>query len=183
MKLPFLKRQFTRVGTDASEVVAAVTPLLRNLAPEVRWARVWSMRESLDPQARPWTLGATMFIAFGLLAVCLAAIGLYAVLAFDVAQRTRELGIRVALGAGRARLLWSVLYRGGRVATVGIVVGLGVSYAVAPLIQDLLFEVSPRDPSILASVAIALVLVCGAASLMPGLSATRVDPVRALRAD
>lgn len=170
-------------GTDPEAIAAAVTPILRTLTPEVRWARVWPMRDSLAGQARSWTLGATMFVAFGLLAVSLAAIGLYAILAFEVAQRTRELGIRVALGAQRARLLRGVLYRGGQVGAAGILAGLVVSYAVAPLAQDLLFEVSPRDPRVLSGVALLLATVSVAASIIPALRATRVDPVTAIRSD
>jgi ABC-type antimicrobial peptide transport system permease subunit len=124
-----------------------------------------------------------MFIAFGVLAVMLAAIGLYAVLSFEVALRTRELGIRVALGAERARLLRSVLYRGGRVGLVGTVAGLSIAYAIGPRIADLLFQVSPRDPLVLTAVGGVLVLVCLASSLVPGLRATRVDPMTALKSD
>jgi ABC-type antimicrobial peptide transport system permease subunit len=174
---------YIRARDDADAVVAAATPILSSLTPEVRWARVRSMRDILDPQARSWTLGATMFIAFGLLAMTLAAIGLYAVLAFEVAQRTREFGIRVALGAERARLLRSVLARGGQVAMIGIVIGLAGAYAAAPFVQDLLFQVSPRDPIVLAVVAAALLLVSLSASLLPALRATRVDPVTALKSD
>ena len=116
-------------------------------------------------------------------AVTLAAIGLYAVLAFEVAQRTRELGIRVALGAERGRLFRSVLYRGGRVGIAGTVAGLGIAYAIGPRIAELLFQVSPRDPAVLAAVAGILVLVCLFASLVPGLRATRVDPMTALKSD
>jgi hypothetical protein len=172
-----------RARTDAAATAAAVTPVLRDLTPAVRWVTVTPISDILARQARSWTLGATMFIAFGLLAVALAAIGLYAILAFDVAQRTRELGIRVALGARRQQLLRSVLYRGGRVASFGIAAGLGISYAAAPYIQDLLFEVSPRDPGVLATVALALACVAIAASVLPGLRATRVDPVTALKGD
>ncbi len=124
-----------------------------------------------------------MFTLFGLLALCLAAIGLYSVLAFDVAQRTRELGIRGALGATKSRLLRSVLYQGAGLGLLGIGVGLGVAYFAAPYANDLLFEVSPRDPSVFAVVALTLIVVSAGASLIPGLRATTVDPVEALRAE
>ena len=165
---------------DAQETLAAA---LRAISPSVRWTRIYPIREQLDREARSWTLGATMFTIFGLLALVLAAVGLYSVLAFDVAQRTRELGIRTALGAARARLLRSVLYRGGQLALLGIIVGLAVAYLAAPYAQDLLFEVSPRDPGVLATVAVTLLAVSIIASLAPGLRATRVDPVAALKTD
>ena len=174
---------YIRSRIDPSETQANVASTLRSLTPQVRWARVQTMRERLDPGARAWTLGATMFTVFGLLALLLAAIGLYGVLAFDVAQRTRELGIRGALGAGRGRLLRSVLYEGARFSVLGIVLGLSVVYVAAPYAQELLFEVSARDPGVLAGVAAALIAVSAAASLAPGLRATRVDPVTALKSE
>ena len=124
-----------------------------------------------------------MFSLFGLLALCLAGIGLYSMLAFDVAQRTRELGIRGALGATKNRLLGSVVYQGAGLGLLGVAVGLGVAYFAAPYAIDLLFDVSPRDPSVFAVVAVALIVVSAAASLIPGLRATHVDPIEALRAE
>ena len=124
-----------------------------------------------------------MFTLFGLLALCLAAIGLYSVLAFDVAQRTRELGIRGALGATKSRLLRSVVYQGAGFGLLGVGLGLGAAYFAAPYASDLLFEVSPRDPAVFAVVAVSLIAVSAAASLIPGLRATHVDPVEALRAE
>jgi len=174
---------YVRSHGPASDAESAVTASLRAMPPQVRWVRVQTLQERLDPQARSWTLGATMFSVFGLLALALAAVGLYSVLAFDVAQRTCELGIRSALGAERARLLRSVLYQGGRLAVLGVAVGLAVAYVAAPRVQDLLFQVSPRDPRVLGAVALTLLAVSLAASLIPGLRATRVDPVAALRAD
>jgi ABC-type lipoprotein release transport system permease subunit len=209
---------YVRSRGPASDAESAVTASLRAMPPQVRWVRVQTLQERLDPQARSWTLGATMFSVFGLLALALAAVGLYSVLAFDVAQRTRELGIRSALGAERARLLRSVLYQGGRLAILGVAVGLAVAYVAAPRVQDLLFQVSPRDPgvlgavaltllavglavayvaapyaqdllfhvsprdpTVLTTVALTLLAVSIAASLVPGIRATRVDPVAALR--
>jgi ABC-type antimicrobial peptide transport system permease subunit len=135
----------------------------------------------MDPQARAWTLGATMFSVFGFLALLLAAIGLYSVLAFDVAQRTRELGIRSALGAEKFVLLRSVVIHGASLGLAGIVLGMVVSYVAAPFASDLLFRVSPRDPGVLSAVAVTLLTTSVLASLAPGLRATRVDPMRALR--
>lgn len=124
-----------------------------------------------------------MFSIFGGLALVLAAIGLYAVLAFDVAQRTRELGVRSALGATRERLLSSVLAQGARLGGFGLVLGLGVAWVVTPRVAELLFEVSPRDPLVLIGVALALTGVSFAASLVPGLRATHIQPTEALAAE
>jgi predicted permease len=176
---------YVRMGADADEsaFLPGLTSLLRSFSPQVRFANVRRMEEILDPQARAWELGATMFSAFGLLALALAAIGLYSVLAFDVAQRTRELGIRMALGAEKRRLLRGVLLRGARLGLIGVILGLGVAYLAAPYLRDLLFQVSPSDPWVLAGVPAVLLVVSALASLIPGLKATTVDPMEALRAE
>jgi ABC-type antimicrobial peptide transport system permease subunit len=137
----------------------------------------------LDPQARSWTLGATLFSAFGVLALLVAAVGLYSVLAFDVAQRTRELGIRTALGAEKLRLLCSVLASGLTMAGSGVALGVVTSLAIAPRVDDLLYAVSPRDPFVFSVVVGTLLATALFASLVPALRATRVDPMVALRSD
>jgi putative ABC transport system permease protein len=175
---------YVRPSDNAPEdLEGEIARALRSISPEVLWARVIPMDDTLRRQARSWTLGATMFTVFGLLALLVAAVGLYSVLAFDVAQRTREIGIRTALGARKARLLRSVVSQGALLGVIGVALGLGVAYIAAPYIQDLLFEVPPRDVTVFAGVAIVLLGVSIAASLVPALRATRVDPVTALKAD
>lgn len=174
---------YVRATGDAEELTAEVARLLGSFSPAVRFAHVRTLREIIDPQARAWTLGATMFTVFGVLALILAAIGLYSVLAFDVAQRTREIGIRTTLGAEKARLLSSVVGRGARLALTGVLLGTAVAYLAAPRIGELLFGVSPRDPVTMLAVGAILCAVGLAASLMPALRATRVDPMVALRSE
>jgi ABC-type antimicrobial peptide transport system permease subunit len=174
---------YVRTAGPPRDVAPAASEALRALDGRVRLASVAPLQAQIDPQARAWTLGAAMFTVFGLLALVVAAIGLYSVLAFDIAQRTRELGIRTALGAERRALLTGVMLSGVRIAGLGILVGLGVSMLAAPYIQDLLFEVSARDPEVLILVAVTLLGVSAAASLLPGLRATRVDPMKALRTE
>lgn len=174
---------YVRARDDVSETQAAVADALRGFSPSVRWVFVRPLGDLLDRQARSWTLGATMFTAFGVLALVLAAIGLYGILAFDVARRTRELGVRTALGARRSRLLASVIRRGLAMGAAGVALGTGVAYFAAPHIQDLLYQVSPHDPFVLGVVAATLLAVSLAASLIPGVRATRVDPMTALKSD
>jgi len=152
-------------------------------SPEVRWATVTPLREALDPQARAWRMGATMFSVFGVLALVVASIGLYSLLSFQVAQRTREIGIRTALGAERGRILGDVVVDGTRLAALGLALGLLMAWIIGPLATDLLFRVSPRDPVIMAGVAGVLLLVAVLASTVPGLRATRVEPTEALRSE
>jgi len=174
---------YVRVRGDMREAREAVLGALRGYSPDVRWIRAWPLSDTLDQQARSWTLGATMFTAFGVLALVLAAVGLYGVLAFDVARRTRELGVRTALGARRSLLLASVIRRGLAMGALGIALGLGVAYFAGPYVQDLLYEVSPRDPWVLGAVASTLLAVGAASAVVPGLRATRVDPMTALKSD
>jgi predicted permease len=174
---------YVRTDGDPREVAAELAPVLRSFSSRVRFAQVQTFRDLLGPQTRSWTLGASLFAAFGFLALVVAAIGLYSVLAFDVAQRTRELGIRGALGARRTTLLRSVMANGIRLAVFGVVIGLAVSLVAAPYVQQLLFRVKGRDPLVLGTVASLLVLVALVASFGPGLRATRVDPMEALRAE
>lgn len=174
---------FVRTKGSARAAAAEVAPLVRSFSPLIRYADVRSLEEILRPEARSWTLGATMFSIFGVLALALAAVGLYGLLAFDVAQRTRELGIRKALGARRSRLLGSVVAHGGRLGGLGVLLGLAAAYLTAPYAGELLFEVSPRDPGVFASVAFMLVVVSLTAGLVPGMRATQVDPVKSLRTE
>jgi predicted permease len=187
--MPFAQRNdapqgiYVRTKGKSADAVGVVSAALRGFEPGVRYPEVRSLREILEPDARSWTLGATMFTVFGLLALVVAAIGLYSVLAFDVAQRTRELGIRTALGARKDRLLTDVVLDGTRLAGLGVALGLSVAWLAAPYAQGLLFQVSPREPAVLGIVALVLLAVSALASLAPGLRATRVDPVIALKSD
>ena len=167
-------------GSSDSAVRALSQPLL-HFDPRVRYAEIRSMRERVAPQTRSWLLGAAMFSVFGLLALFVAAIGLYSVLAFDVAQRTRELGVRAALGASRPRLVRMVVNRALAVTVIGIAIGAAITLIAAGSIQQLLFQVPARDPWSIASVAVLLLLVAVVAGMLPGMRASRVDPSAALR--
>jgi putative ABC transport system permease protein len=106
---------------------------------------------------------------------------LYGVISYSVAQRTQELGVRIALGAQRSDIFKLVLGQGLRLTTIGVVVGLAASYALTGFLSSLLFEVSPNDPLIIGVVVLVMVLVAGAASFFPTRRATKVDPLVALR--
>jgi ABC-type antimicrobial peptide transport system permease subunit len=125
-------------------------------------------------------MGATMFSVFGALALVVSAIGLYSLLAFDVACRTRELGMRSALGASGGRLVRMVLGQSLGVAAAGIALGGVAALLLSPRLEPLLFETSPREPSTFLAVALALVVVAAGASGFPAWRASRVDPSRAL---
>jgi predicted permease len=120
---------------------------------------------------------------FAGLALVLTAIGLYGTTAYGVVQRTRELGIRSALGARRADLLWGVLRQGITVVALGVAVGLGLALLLSRLLSSLLFEVSATDPGVFVAITLLLLLVSAAAGLLPARRATRVDPMIAIRAE
>ena len=118
---------------------------------------------------------------FAGLALLLAAIGTYGVLSYLVTQRRREIGIRMALGAGRETILRSVMAHGLTLALIGLAAGVTAALLLTRLMETLLFEVRPNDPATLASVAALITAVAAAASLVPAFRATRVDPIVALR--
>jgi ABC-type antimicrobial peptide transport system permease subunit len=130
---------------------------------------------------RRFTMGT--LTVFGMLALVLAAIGVYGVLSFAMAQRTREMAVRAALGADRGRLQRLVLGSGARVVGVGVVAGLLGAYYLAQLAQALLFEVQPRNPVVFAASALAIAAVGVLAAVIPARRAARVEPMEALRAD
>ena len=157
--------------------------LIQSMGPNMPYAEVRPLSDRLGRQTRSWTLGATMFSIFGALSLLLAAIGLYSVVAFTVAQRLHEFGVRVALGATGANLVRLTIVRGVMPVALGIVFGLAISLALSRLMEGLLFGLSPRDPGVFVGVSVVLFVVAVAASLIPALRATRVDPMLALRSD
>jgi ABC-type antimicrobial peptide transport system permease subunit len=137
----------------------------------------------VDEQRRSWLFGATMFVAFGALALVVAALGLYSVIAYNVAQRSHELGVRVALGAQTKDVAQLVVGQGVRVALVGVVVGAAIAFVLGSRIEPLLFKVSGHDPLVFGAVAALLMAVAIVASAGPALRAARADPNVALRAE
>jgi ABC-type antimicrobial peptide transport system permease subunit len=124
-----------------------------------------------------------MFGAFGLLALVLASVGLYGMLAYDVTQRTRELGVRMALGAQRAQLAGMIVGDGMRTAALGGVIGVTIALASAALVEPLLYDTSPRDPAVYVVVLLVLGIVALAATLLPARRAVHVDPIVAMRTE
>ena len=137
--------------------------------------------EQIDRQLFPERLIARLSSFFGLLALVLACIGLYGLLSFEVTRRTREIGIRMALGAKAGDVLRAVIAQGITLATVGIAIGMGVALGVTRFLGSLLYNVKAGDPLTFAGVALLLVTVAGLACYIPALRAARVDPMVALR--
>jgi predicted permease len=139
------------------------------------------VQEQVDRKGYTQQLAATLIALFGAMALFLAAIGLYAVMSYSVSQTTRELGMRMALGAGARDILRLVLSRGLRLTIAGIVIGGIVALLLTRLLGDLLYKVSPRDPLAFSIALIVLIAVGLVSCFVPALRAARVDPARALR--
>jgi ABC-type antimicrobial peptide transport system permease subunit len=156
---------------------------LQPVMPGQQYVTVRPMAGLLDQRRRSWQVGATMFLAFGALALAVAAVGLYGVIAYDVAQRKHELGVRVALGAQEGDILRLVLRHGLRLAIAGVAIGVGVALAASRWIQPLLFRQSATDPLVYAVVGAVMIAVALTASALPAFRAARSDPNLALRAE
>jgi len=135
------------------------------------------------PRWRPWRLGAAMFTAFGLLALAIAALGLYAVTAYGVQQRTQEIGVRMALGAQGRDVVRLAVWQALRPAAIGAGAGLLAAMVLGRAVRALLFQVQPVDPATLVASIGLLLVVAAAAAFVPARRAARVDPMEALRCE
>lgn len=174
---------FVRAAGDPAAVGAQVREQLQTLRPDLPYAEVRTMAAVIAPQLEPWRLGATMFGLFGGIALVVAAIGLYAVVAYDVSQRWHELGVRSALGARPRHLLGLIVGDGVRHALLGLAVGSAITWWIAPRAADMLFGIAPRDPATFGVVAGVLLVAATIACLMPARRASRVAPAEVLRSD
>ena len=174
---------FVRVDGRAENFIEPLRSRIQREMPGAAYVRATPMRSVIAPQQRAWQLGATMFVAFAVLALALAAIGLYSVVAYAVAARTRELGVRIALGASLASVARQVVGHGVAFAAAGIVIGGVIALLAARWIEPLLFDAPARDPLVFATVTAILLVVALLATVRPALRAMRVDPTIALRAE
>ncbi len=157
----------------ARQIVQSINP---NLSPDFR-----SSEQLLSTAVAPRRFNLVMLGVFGGAALLLALAGIYGAIAFNVAQRTKEIGVRLALGALGAGVIGMVVRRSLVLASAGIVVGLAVALGASQLIAALLYDVSPRDPVAYFAAAMMLLLAAAVASWLPALRAARVDPMIALR--
>ncbi len=132
---------------------------------------------------RPWRVGAAVFSAFGVLALVVASLGLYSVLSFAVARRSREIGIRAALGAQRRDLVAMVVTRAARLVGAGLVIGIGVAVLTGRFMETVLFGVPTVNPAVFGVVAVVLIAAGLLAAWVPARKATAIDPVRAMAAE
>jgi predicted permease len=172
-----------RVSGQRATDKETVRKRLQALMPGASYVNVTPLSDVVGHEMQSWKIGAGMFTVFGLLALVLAAIGLYSVIAYNVAQRTHEMGVRVALGAQMRDVVRLVLREGMVLAVIGVVIGGGIAAMMGKWVRPMLFETSPYDPVVFIGVAGVLLGVAVAASLVPARRAGKVDPMTALRSE
>ncbi len=142
-----------------------------------------ALDDRIDVQVQPARFGARVLVAFAVVALLLAAVGLFAVISYSVARRTREIGIRMALGASPAAIHRLVIVRGMVPVLIGTSCGCWIALMLAQSVASLVFEISPRDPWTFTAVAIVLLVSALVATWVPAARATRIDPTSALRSE
>jgi predicted permease len=170
----------------APKQMSAAMNLVRTITRQTMPGRIpmmTRMTEVLEPEYRPWKLGATIFSLFAALAVLVAAIGVYSTVSFAVAERTHEFGVRIALGAQLGDVLAHVLGGGLRVVATGVALGVALTLLSGRLIASVLYGISPSNPVVLVAASAILLAVGCVAALLPAWRAARVDPITALRSD
>ncbi|HKV63508.1 MAG TPA: ABC transporter permease [Candidatus Acidoferrum sp.] len=172
---------FIRTPLSPETMATALARAVRTLDGNLALYEVITLQEQVDRSTSPQQVAVTLVGVLGGLALLLAAIGLYGVMSYAVSQSTRELGLRMALGAGASNLLRLVLSRGLALTAGGVALGMAVALALTRLLGNLLYNVSPRDPLTFGSALVVMTMAALAACFLPAWRATRTDPSRALR--
>jgi predicted permease len=172
---------FVRTGGDPAAALGTAQREIRALDAHVPLNNPFTMRRILNQSLWPARLAAILLGALGILALTLASAGLYGVMAYSVTQRTREIGVRMALGADRSHVLTMVLRQGMTLVIIGLAIGVTSALALARIVTRLLFGMSAMDPATFGGVCLILVVVAMIASYVPAWRASRLDPLRALR--
>ncbi len=170
-----------RSARNVETLALPVQKLIGEMDPDLPVSNVMTLRETIGKSTIDSQFDSILVLAFAMIALLLAAVGLYGVLAYLVTLRTGEIGIRIALGAQRQQVLWLMLLDGLRPALLGLILGLGAGAAVVRLIRSMLYETEPLDPAVFFSVTATLLLVAALACLVPALRASTLDPVQALK--
>ncbi len=172
---------YLRTATPPEQMLSTIPVAMRQLDASLPIGDIKTMDQQIRENVSEDRIISTLSLAFAVLATVLAAVGLYGVLAYTVAQRTREFGLRMALGADGGAVRGIVMKQVGKMAIVGGVIGLAIAVSVGRLAQSLLFEIEGHDPLVLTGATIALGLVAIGAGFIPAMRASQVDPMNALR--
>ncbi len=172
---------YVRTAGDATALVPTVRRFIAERAHASGIPDVTAFATAVEPQVRPWRIGVLLFGAFGVIALALAVVGLYGALAFRVTQRTREIGVRLALGASAIDVYRVVVGQGMRLVAGGVLIGLAGALTIGHALGTMLFGVSPRDPVVMSAIALVIVVASVVASWLPARRAARIDPLTSLR--
>ena len=172
-----------RTDVDAAAILPAVRQRMAAIDPALPIIKPQMMATAVEASVGSMRLSSTLTVLFALLAALLATVGIYSLIAYSVAQRTREIGIRVALGANAASVLRLIVGEGLVLAIVGLGIGLAGTWALTSTVRTMLYEVSPLDPAVLAGTCAGVLVVTMAACLVPATRVLRVDPTLALRSE
>jgi putative ABC transport system permease protein len=172
-----------RTRGDAGAQAQAIREAIRAVDPSVPVDRIGTMAQAMSESVSLWRFRTLLMTVFAATALLLAVVGIYAVVAYSVAQRSREIGLRMALGATPSGVLAMVVRRASRSVVAGIALGLAGASALTGVLQGMLFDIAPNDAATYASAALFLTGVALVACLVPALRAARIDPVRALRTE
>jgi ABC-type antimicrobial peptide transport system permease subunit len=170
-----------RTRGDPHRTIAAFTEQLRLGSSGLPGGHVRTMEEVMGGSTARQSFNMLLLTIFGVVALVLAAIGIYGLMAYSVEQRTQEMGIRMALGADRSAICRLVVWQGMRLTLVGVAVGLAAAFGLARLIATLLFGVKPWDPAVFIAAPLILSAVALLAAWLPALRASKLDPIQALR--
>jgi putative ABC transport system permease protein len=172
-----------RTVSDPLAISIPVEKQIAALDPALPVSNVQTMQQAIGDSLGNQSFSASLVLAFAVLSLLLASVGLYGVLSYLMTQRTTELGVRMALGAPRDQLLRLMLFDGLRPALLGLVLGAAASAAVTQLIRSMLYNTRPLDPAVYLVVTLTLLAVATLACIVPAWRASHLDPMQALRAD
>jgi putative ABC transport system permease protein len=180
---PQIRGLLVRTRAEADNLVAPIRRAVVDGRADLPFVEVRPYTALLEWQMRPWRLGTLLLSLFGVLALSVAGMGLYAVFAHAIAERRREMAIRIAIGAPPARVLGMILREAGRLAVVGIACGCALAVVTGRWLQSMLVGIAPSDPIVLGGAGVLMLLVAGLATFLPARSASRADPTAILRAE
>jgi putative ABC transport system permease protein len=172
-----------RSSHDLEQFALPVQRIVSEIDRDLPVSDVLTMNQLLGKSTIDQSFNTTLLVVFAILSLVLAAVGLFGVMSYIAAQRTTEIGIRIALGATREQVMGKMLLDGMRPAILGLVVGLAASLAAGRVMRDLLYEIKPLDPAVFAAVAATLLAVAAFACMVPAWRASRLDPMQALRTE